>query len=96
MKNKIEINPEIEVEAELFYRQCEKEKKKNLRKLKRLEVKNKVPCLRGLTTNTSKGQHMEKENTTKFIRPAGAFPQTPEGWKEYQKQFEEVKDEPSE
>jgi hypothetical protein len=32
----------------------------------------------------------------KIIRPAGAFPQTPEGWEEYQSQFEEVKDEPSE
>ncbi|MCE5329890.1 hypothetical protein LLG07_06125 [bacterium] len=41
-KTKIEINPEIEVEADLFYRQCEKEKKKKLRKLKRLEVKNEV------------------------------------------------------
>lgn len=31
----------------------------------------------------------------KFIRPAGAFPQTPEGWEEYQSQFEkESKDEP--
>ena len=30
---------------------------------------------------------------SKFIRPAGAFPQTPEGWREYQSQFQEVKDE---
>ena len=39
---------------------------------------------------------MKKENTTNtkiFIRPAGAFPQTPEGWKEYQSQFEEDDDE---
>ena len=26
----------------------------------------------------------------KFIRPAGAFPQTPEGWKEYQSQFKMI------
>ena len=25
----------------------------------------------------------------KLIRPAGAFPQTPEGWQEYQSQFKE-------
>ena len=36
---------------------------------------------------------MKKENTTNtkiFIRPAGAFPQTPEGWKQYQSQFKMI------
>jgi len=38
---------------------------------------------------------MKKENTTNtkiFIRPAGAFPQTPEGWKQYQSQFKMIED----
>lgn len=26
----------------------------------------------------------------KFIRPAGAFPQTPEGWKQYKSQFKMI------
>ncbi len=31
----------------------------------------------------------------KFIRPAGAFPQTPEGWRQYQKQFKKEDDDES-
>lgn len=30
---------------------------------------------------------MEDKKTNNFIRPAGAFSQTLEGWQEYQKQF---------
>lgn len=30
-----------------------------------------------------------KENS-KFIRPAGAFPQTPAGWKQYKSQFKMI------
>ena len=26
----------------------------------------------------------------KFIKPAGAFPQTPEGWKQYKSQFKMI------
>ncbi len=32
---------------------------------------------------------------SKFIRPAGAFPQTPAGWKEYQNQFKKEDDDES-
>ena len=35
---------------------------------------------------------MNEKNTSKFIRPAGAFPQTFEGWKEYQDQFDDIND----
>jgi len=35
---------------------------------------------------------MNKKNTIDYIRPAGAFPQTFEGWEKYQAQFDNIND----
>jgi hypothetical protein len=35
---------------------------------------------------------MNKKNTIDYIRPCGAFPQTPKVWKEYEDQWEEKHD----